>query len=88
MFNKTEVIFEHINSYKNADTEGNHRSWLAWSSVGDQMSLSFTSIYSDQWSFENTLLRNLAKHPPLALEHLVWDLTMAIYKVHNLRQVT
>lgn len=51
MFDKTEVIFGHINSYKNADTEGNHWSWLAWSSVEDQMSLSFISIHSDQQSF-------------------------------------
>lgn len=39
-------------------------------------------------ALENTLLRNLAKQPLLASEHLMWDLTVTIDKVHDLRQVT
>lgn len=39
-------------------------------------------------ALENTLLRNLTKQPLLASEHLMWDLTVTVDKVHDLRQVT
>lgn len=46
------------------------------------------SINLAQQNFENKTPRKLTKHPPLAPELLVWDLTIAVYKAHDLRQVT